>query len=130
MTFKNLRRAALILPAFALILGAAVACGGDDADAGDSTTRPTVDHPDIPAGAPAVDQKSLKFIPSKLTVSAGETVYFVNSETAVHNVAVNGKDVTGVMRRNDVFAWTAEKPGEYKLTCDFHPQMKSTVIVE
>ena len=84
----------------------------------------------IPEGAPVIDQDNISFEPNELTVSAGETVYFVNSETTVHNVAIDGEDVTGMMKKFDVREYIFEEPGEYDLKCDYHPQMRATVTVE
>lgn len=122
---KKLRAALILLSAAAMIGGLAVACGGDDDDDnGDS------EPVEIPAGAPMVDQDNLVFIPDKLTVKSGEKVYFKNSETAIHTVTINGKNVSGNMKEDDVVIWIPEKAGEYKVTCDYHPQMKATIKVE
>lgn len=102
---------------FALVAGA---CGDDDDSGGSS----------IPKGAPEIDQKDLKFVPDKLEVKVGDKVYFRNSEAAIHTVNVNGKNLTGNMKKGDVYVWTAESPGEYKLTCDYHPQMRATITVK
>lgn len=114
--------AALALTA-ALVLAA---CGGgsnNDGVADGSDSR-------IPAGAPLVDQDRLQFIPSQLTVKVGETVYFKNSETALHTVNIDGKNVSGNMKKNDVFTWVFESAGTYKITCDYHPQMKAAITVQ
>lgn len=123
----NWRRTLLLVPALALVVGAAAACsGGEDTGNGNGGSAVT----EIPEGAAVIDQKSLKFSPNKVTVKAGDTVYFKNSETAIHNVAVDGEDVTGTMRRGAVSSYTFENAGEYKISCQFHPQMKATVVVE
>ena len=84
----------------------------------------------IPAGAPEVDQDGLAFKPNKLTAKAGEKVYFKNSESALHTVTINGKNESGNMRKGDLFSWTAGATGEYKITCDYHPQMNATITVQ
>ncbi len=132
---RNWRRAALTLPALVLALGIGAACGGNGsetapANGGSTATEPAAASPAIPDGAPVIDQKSLKFSPNKVTVKAGDAVYFRNSETAVHNVTVDGEDVTGMMRRGAIASYKFETAGEYKLSCQFHPQMKATVVVE
>ncbi|WP_322795887.1 cupredoxin domain-containing protein [Tepidiforma sp.] len=116
--------AALTLTA-ALVLAA---CGGG----GGSENSGVADGSDsrIPAGAPFIDQDRLQFIPTQLTVKVGETVYFKNSETALHTVNIDGKNVSGNMKKNDVFTWVFESAGTYKITCDYHPQMKATITVE
>ncbi|MBE7519898.1 MAG: cupredoxin domain-containing protein [Thermoflexaceae bacterium] len=125
MIFKKIRATLLLVSAAALLAGLAVACGGDDDDDG-GDSKPV----EIPAGAPMVDQDDLTFIPNKLTVKVGEKVYFKNSETAIHTVTINSKNVSGNMKENDVVIWIPEKSGDYKVTCDYHPQMKATITVE
>lgn len=94
---------------------------------GESGPRPKPTS--VPEGAPYVDQHSLKFIPNALTAKPGETVYFVNSEAAIHTVTINGKNESGTMNRNDLFEFAFQEPGTYKITCDFHAQMKATITV-
>jgi plastocyanin len=83
----------------------------------------------IPDGASHIDQRSLQFRPNSITVTVGESVYFTNSEAAIHRIDVNGEDVTGNMGRGDVVVFTFDAPGEYELTCPYHPQMRATVTV-
>jgi plastocyanin len=110
--------------AVALLAGA---CGGGDDD--EATGRAT-SVAGVPDGAAYVDQDGLKFNPSSLTVSGGESVFFKNSETTVHTVTINGKNESGTMKADQVFEWTPPGPGEYKITCEFHPQMKATLTVQ
>ena len=111
----------------ALLLGA---CGGDDDDddtnSGDNGTAVTGDNGST---VREIDQDNLQFNPDELTVKAGEEVTFKNSETAVHTVNINGENESGTMKKGDVFKYTFENAGEYKITCQFHPQMKATITV-
>ena len=84
----------------------------------------------VPAGAPLIDQDKLTFIPDELRVQSGSTVYLKNSESAVHTVTIEGKNVSGVMRENDVLAWVPPRPGTYRITCDYHPKMLATITAE
>jgi plastocyanin len=121
LSLKRVTKSALAVACLAAAFTIA-ACGGDGGEA--------TPDPDIPAGAPFIDQDNLEFRPDELTVSAGETVYFQNSETAIHTVTIEGENESGNMERGDVFAWTPPGPGEYRITCDFHPQMRATITVE
>lgn len=112
-----------------IILVGASACGGGGDDDGGGTSRAT-SVTGVPDGAALVDQDNLRFTPSSLTVTGGETVYFKNSETAIHTVTINGDNKSGTMKRDDIFQWTPEAAGEYKITCDFHPQMKATITAQ
>ena len=115
-----------------LFLAAVGACSDDDSDGGGEgvsipdATRVTA----IPAGGALIDQDNLAFIPEELAVEAGATVYLKNSESAVHTVTIEGKNVSGVMREDDTLAWSPPGPGTYRVTCDYHPQMRATITVE
>ncbi len=113
--------------------GALAACGSEDPTpaAGDGTPLPTAaKEVTIPAGAPSIDQDNMAFTPDKLTVKAGDKVYLRNSETSLHTVTVGGKNVSGTMKKGDVVVWTVPAAGTYKITCDFHPQMKATITAQ
>lgn len=104
----------------AAVLALGACSSGGPADFGDQ----------VPEGAIQVNQDNLSFKPNSLTVPVGEEVYFTNSETAVHNVVVDGEDVSGQMRKGDVVVYVFESPGEYAINCDYHPQMKATITAE
>ena len=84
----------------------------------------------VPASAPVVDQNNLTFKPDKLTAAKGQAVFFKDSESAIHTVTVNGKNISGTMKQGDIISWTPPSAGTYKITCDYHPQMRSIVTVE
>ena len=111
------------------------ACGGDDSTA--STPGVTMLDPgqaikvdSVPASAPVVDQNNLTFKPATLTATKGQAVFFKDSESAIHTVTVNGKNLSGTMKQGDIISWTPPAAGTYKVTCDYHPQMRSTITVE
>ena len=85
---------------------------------------------EIPGGAPHIDQHGLQFDPREITVEAGETVYFTSSETAVHAIYANGEGFSGDMNRGDIVTYVFEEPGEYEITCAYHPQQSATITVE
>ncbi len=130
---KNLRASLLLIAAPALLVGVASACGGGDSSSSGGTTpgagKTTAPKVTVPPGAPEMDQINLTFTPDKITAKVGENVYFKSSETTIHTVNVNGKNISGNMKKGDVVIWKASAAGEYKITCDYHPQMKATVVV-
>ena len=117
------------------LLGLSAACGGDDntstptprASSSGTAATAAPSNSDIPAGAPEVDQNNLAFKPDKLTVKVGEKVYFKNSESALHTVTINTKNVSGNMKKGDVVVWVPPTAGTYTITCDFHPQMNAKI---
>ena len=117
MTFRLGWIAVAVLAGAALIVGA---CGSS-----------AVPRPDtIPPDAPAIEEDDLKFKPSSITIAAGEELFFWNAESAPHNVVLEGEDLSGNMRKGDVFSMSFPEAGEYRITCDYHPQMRLTVTVE
>ncbi len=130
----RLRAAMIILASIMLLAGLATACGGGD-DGGNPGGTPRAQKTaakkvTVPADAPQIDQDNLTFKPDKVTAQVGETVYFLNSESAIHTVNVNGKNISGNMKKGAVVTWKGQTVGEYKITCDYHPQMKATVILQ
>ncbi len=79
--------------------------------------------------AAVLDQYNLEFVPATVTVKVGETVLIKNSDPAVHTANINGKNVTGAMGKNTTVVWKATAPGQYTVTCDYHPLMKATIVV-
>ncbi|MBE0607862.1 MAG: cupredoxin domain-containing protein [Dehalococcoidia bacterium] len=135
MTVKlpGIRMAAVATTILALALG--VACGNDPGDA-TPTSPAKIGNATKPAAAPAhtehaaeIDQQKMTFIPARVSIKVGETVLIKNSETAIHTGNINGKNITGNMKKGDNVPWTATAPGEYAVTCEYHPQMKATIVV-
>ncbi len=135
MVHAKLRSALLLAPAVLMLAGVASACGGDD-----NTSKPATT---VTASAPAangtaangttaaeIDQDNLAFKPSKVTVKVGDKILVKNSESALHTFDVDGKNLSGNMKKGDTFIWTATKAGEFKVTCDNHPQMNATITVQ
>jgi plastocyanin len=68
------------------------------------------------------------FSPATIDVMAGTTITFVNDDEVPHTVTVNGT-TEGELAAGDSIDVTFDAPGEYQITCDFHPDMSATVIV-
>ena len=58
-----------------------------------------------------------------------EAVALGDSEAVIHTANVNNKNISGNMKKGDAVPWIARSPGEYKVTCDYHPLMKATIVV-
>ncbi len=125
----------VIVPAILVIFGAfAISCGGDDnkdSPGGSSgVSTKASNNVTVPAGAPVIDQEDLTFKPDKIEIQVNQKLYFLNSESAIHTVTINGKNISGNMKKGQVVVWSTGTPGEYKVTCDYHPQMKATITVK
>lgn len=125
-------RIVLMIVPLCLLAGLVAACGSDSKSSGPpagSVGSPVAEQ-SVPANAPLIDEDNLQFKPGKLTVDAGQTVYFKNSESAIHNVEINGGDKSPDMKKGEIFSYTFNTAGEYKITCEYHPQMHSTITVK
>jgi plastocyanin len=139
----KLRWLLLIAPATLLLAALAAACGGGGSSSAGvvSGKTPTATGNSGASGSSAtavanqdaaaeIDQDNLTFKPNKVTVKVGEKVRVKNSESAIHTVNINGKNISGNMKQGDQLYWTAPKAGNYKVSCDYHPQMSATITVQ
>jgi plastocyanin len=88
-------------------------------------------------------QESLDcYTPSIVTVSVGDVITMINSDStaAMHSFtggtvdgftpSPSGTFDTGIMSANDTFEWTPETSGEVPYYCLLHTWMQGTIIVE
>jgi plastocyanin len=108
-------RAALGI-ALALLLATGSACGGAAASA-------STNHVDMP--------RSYLFAPADITVRAGTTVTWTNSDQFTHSVRLVATGETiGIVKPGETLTHVFDKPGVYKYDCSFHAQnMHGTVTV-
>ena len=81
----------------------------------------------------AVDQKDLKFVPEAVTIKAGDSVRFTDTDRIAHNVTIDNPDGTsedkGMAEYNQHIVVKFDKPGNYRAHCRIHPQMHMTIMV-
>lgn len=80
-----------------------------------------------------VEQKGMKFSPSSLSIESGSQITFLNNDKVRHWVASNSSSYpldSGDMGPNDSKTLTVNKPGVVELRCNYHPDMKMTVVVQ
>ena len=88
-----------------------------------------------PAGPVATDHvdlpRSYLFSPADISVAAGTTVSWTNSDQFTHSVRLVDSDrMVGIMKPGDTVSFTFAAAGTYRYECTFHPQnMKGTVTV-
>ena len=77
-----------------------------------------------------VQIKGFAFSPKSLTITAGETVRFVNGDQEAHTVVADkGAFNSGGLDTNDSWSVRLQKPGTYSYFCSLHPYMKGTIVV-
>jgi plastocyanin len=88
-----------------------------------------------PASARAADTQvqidNFTFIPQRITVKAGTTVTWTNTDDIPHTVASSTKVFKSkALDTNDKFSFTFTTPGAYEYFCSLHPHMTGAVVVE
>ncbi len=134
-------RIGLWIVAVTLVAALAAGCGGKQAE---QPSQPTAAA--TPAGAPAgkaeitIIGKDNVYEPATVTIKAGQEVEidFKNTGTTVHNIIVQSKDQVGQDFNSDIavnagqeskFKVKIDKPGTYKMTCTYHPEMTGELKV-
>jgi plastocyanin len=75
-----------------------------------------------------ITMQNIAFNPTSLTVKAGDTVTFRNSDSVEHHIVVGTKDL-GVQQPGQDKTWKAPKDGVYMMKCLIHPQMQGQITV-
>ncbi|MGH7263306.1 MAG: cupredoxin domain-containing protein [Candidatus Rokuibacteriota bacterium] len=81
----------------------------------------------------AITQKDRAFSPSDVTVSAGDTLVFVNADTVRHNVHSPTEGFVfdlDIQRPGQADRLPVRKRGAFDVLCHIHPKMKLRVRVE
>ncbi len=79
----------------------------------------------------SMDQKGLKFVPTIIAVTQGDTVKFLNHDTVAHNVySPDGEAYNlGTFKPNQDASYTFKKAGAYSQLCSIHPEMLGYIFV-
>ena len=129
---------ALLVACLALTIAA---CGDDDDDDGGGTATTTTEQTDTGAAPPAeggetatVDIPEIAFEPADITVKAGTTVTWTNSDDLPHTVTKVGgpgpQFDSGNLDPGDEFEQTFDKKGTIDYVCTIHAGQEGTVTVE
>ncbi len=141
-------RTGLWIVAVMLVAALAAGCGGKQAEQPSQPTAaatPAGGAASPAGGAPASGQitivgKDNVYEPTTVTIKAGQEVEidFKNTGTTVHNVIIQAKDQVGQDFNSDIavnagqeskFKVKIDKPGTYKMTCTYHPEMTGELKV-
>jgi plastocyanin len=128
------RRLTRVIPVVGATLivatGAALAaCGGQGTDTPAAQSRPAkaVDHVQI---------ADFVYAPAAITVPAGTTITFTNSDSAPHTATSgtsptpDGVFDTGTLKKGESQTVKVTKPGTFAYYCAIHPFMKATLTVK
>ena len=130
---------ALLIACLALTVAA---CGDDDEDdggatGGETTTEQTdtgAPPADEAGGSAKVDIPAISFEPKDLTVKAGTTVTWTNSDDLPHTVTKTGgpgdQCDSGSLDPGKTFEIVLDVKGTVDYVCTIHPGQEGTVTVE
>ncbi len=78
-----------------------------------------------------MDQKGMEFRPHILTITAGDSVKFLNSDGVDHNVYTPDDDAynLGVFPKGQSREHQFKKTGVYTQLCSIHPEMRAYIFV-
>ena len=101
-------------------------------------TGPKTHTVNIPTGTsvPGCEDTNSCYSPAKITIKAGDTVKWVNADTAAHTVTggtpadgPSGVFDSSLVMADASFSFTFDKAGSYKYFCMVHPWMVGSVTV-
>ena len=99
---------------------------------------PTTHIVDMPAGTsvPGCEETNECYIPADITINAGDTVEWINSDTAAHTVTggtpadgPSGVFDSSLVMADASYSFTFDDAGTYDYFCMVHPWMVGTVTV-
>lgn len=93
-------------------------------------TSPAVAAP-ADAAPPIVIARDFMFAPGTITIKAGASVTWKNSDDEPHTVVSDtGLFRSGALDTNESFSFRFDKPGTYHYACSIHPRMVGTIVVQ
>ena len=83
------------------------------------------------AAPPIVIAKDFMFAPLTITIKAGSTVTWKNTDDEPHTVVSDtGAFRSSALDTNESFAFRFDKPGTFHYACSIHPRMVGTIVVQ
>jgi plastocyanin len=120
-----------VLTAIGLLLWAAssgAASAQTQATAG-ATSPPAAARAD--AAPPIVIARDFMFAPAAITIRAGASVTWKNTDDEPHTVVSDtGLFRSGALDTGESFTFRFDKPGTYHYACSIHPRMVGTIVVQ
>ena len=122
----------LMLAALAL---AAAGCGSSNKSSSSSSSSSTSSPAPATStasggggGTVTIDMKNIAFNPASATVKVGQTVKWVNQDSAPHNIT-GGPLHSKTFGQGGSFTYTPKKAETISYVCTVHPNMKATLTV-
>ncbi len=100
--------------------------------AAEATTDATASTDAVAAAdATAVDMKDLAYNPATIEIPAGTTVTWTNSDAVPHTVTAQDRALlqSGTIDAGATYSETFDTPGTIDYFCEFHANMKGSIVV-
>jgi len=104
----------------------------------EESTEPTTVHVEIPAGTsvPGCEETNECWSPADITINAGDTVHWMNVDTAAHTVTggspadgPSGVFDSSLVMADATYEFTFDEAGSYDYFCMVHPWMVGSISV-
>jgi plastocyanin len=84
------------------------------------------------ADATMVEIKDFMYAPDSLEIPVGATVTWTNSDAAPHTATAQDREAlqSGTLNQGESYSQTFDQPGTFDYFCEFHANMKGTIIVQ
>ncbi len=84
-----------------------------------------------PPSSHVVDIRQLKFQPAELIVAVGDTVVWINRDIIPHTASGRDDDwSSGELKTNGSWRIVASSQGEQLYYCEYHPNMRASIVVK
>jgi plastocyanin len=129
----------IALPLLALLALAAAGCGSSSSSSStssSSTPAPSSSSTGSSSTASSsgggktvtIDMKNIAFNPQNVTAKVGDTIKWVNQDSAPHNVT-GGPLHSPTFGNGGSFTFKATKAGKISYVCTIHPNMTATLTI-
>jgi plastocyanin len=87
---------------------------------------------DAAAESVAVEIKDFAFNPAEITVPAGGSITWTNNDSTPHTATGLDRDAlqSGAIAPGESFTQSFDTAGTFEYFCEFHPNMKGSIVVE
>ena len=127
----------LLLAILCLALGLLVAACGDDDDDSGGDVKPTEVETNAPAGkrnVKTVDMQNIQYVPMEITIEAGNTIQWTNSDNVAHTVTKQDGPGPKFDSKNIDQGQTFERnfpdKGTINYHCTIHPNQMGVITVQ
>lgn len=100
--------------------------------AGATAAATATEGTEATADATMVDIKDFAYNPAQVDIPVGATVTWTNSDSVPHTATAQDRAAlqSGTLQPGDTYSQTFAEAGTFDYFCEFHPNMKGTIVVQ